>query len=457
MRILLRTPMIERPAFDRGSREHELEPKNVARILDLTLRIGELLLASGEAAEDVEAAMLGVASAYRLWHCEPEVTFTLIAISCQPSMVQPPITAERTVRRRSCDYTRLAAVYLLVSGIMAGQMAVTDAYHGLAEIHRNRHPYPVWLLVVASGLLGGAATLLVGGRADGTAWLGFASAFAAASAGDRLAALVASRGLPEFYQFVIAATPAPMVGILLSFNDLHLRGSLVTTGGLFALLPGRPMVSAVQDGLTGFYLTAAARMLEVLYLVAGIVIGVTLVLYVGVNNEANLKPYDSTGGTVNPPLQLAAAMLLTLAYAMLLQTDRHTVPLVVLNSAIGWATYGVLVNASVDAIVATGLSAGMVGLFGQLMARYRYASTLPHVTAAIAPLMPGSVLYFGMLSFAQNQPEAGLAYIGHASAMAMALAIGVNLGGEGARLFLRIPGATDQRLLRWHLWRGSRS
>ncbi len=162
MRILLRTPMIERPAFDRGSRGHDAEPENVARILDLTLRIGELLLASGEAAEDVEAAMLGVASAYRLWHCEPEVTFTLIAISCQPSPVHPPVTVERTVRRRSCDYTRLAAVYRLVSAIMTGQMAVTDAYRGLAEIHRNRHPYPTWLLVVASGLLAGAATLLVG-------------------------------------------------------------------------------------------------------------------------------------------------------------------------------------------------------------------------------------------------------------------------------------------------------
>ncbi len=248
-----------------------------------------------------------------------------------------------------------------------------------------------------------------------------------------------------------------MVGILLSFNDLHLRGSLVTTGGLFALLPGRTMVAAVQDGLTGFYLTAVARMLEVLYQVAGIVIGVMLVLYVGVNNEANLKPYDNTGGMVDPPLQLAAAMLLTLAFAMLLQTDRHTVPLVVLNGAIGWAAYGALVNAGVVAIVATGLSAGLVGLLGQLMARYRSTSTLPHVTAAIAPLMPGSLLYFGMLSVARSRPEVGLAYIGHASATAMALAIGVNLGGEGARLLLWMPGVTDHRLMRRHLRRGSRS
>ncbi|MFI9272211.1 threonine/serine exporter ThrE family protein [Kitasatospora sp. NPDC052896] len=447
MRILLRTPMVERPAFECGPRENESEPGNVARILDLTLRIGELLLASGEAAEDVEAAMLGVARAYRLCRCEPGVTFTLIAISYQPSLVDPPITAERTVRRRSCDYTRLAAVYRLASDIVAGQVAVDDAYHRLAEMRRSLRPYPVWLLAFASGLLAGAATFLVGARADGKAWFVFASAFTAAGAGDRLAALVGRRGLPEFYQFVIAAMPAALVGILLSFNELHLRGSLVVTGGLFALLPGRPMVAAVQDGLTGFYLTAAARLLEVLYLVAGIVIGVMLVLYVGVNSRANLKPYENLGGTGNPPLQLTAAMLLTLGFAMLLQTDRRTVPLVVLNSAIGWTTYGVLVNAHVETILATGLAAGLVGLFGQLMARHRRTSALPHVTAAIGPLMPGSMLYFGMLSFAQRQPEAGLDYIGHAGAMAMALAIGVNLGGEMAHLFMRMPGATGRLAL----------
>jgi uncharacterized membrane protein YjjB (DUF3815 family) len=186
-------------------------------------------------------------------------------------------------------------------------------------------------------------------------------------------------------------------------------------------------------------------MLEVLYLVAGIVIGVMLVLYVGVNNKANLKSFEGSGGTVNPPLQLAAAMLLALAFAVLLQTDRHSLPLVVLNSAIGWTTYGVLVNARVEPIVATGLAAGLVGLFGQLMARYRKAPALPHVTAAIAPLMPGSVLYFGMLALAQGQPEAGLSSVGRAAAMAMALAIGVNLGGEVARPFMRMPGATGRR------------
>ncbi|MGW6917378.1 threonine/serine ThrE exporter family protein [Kitasatospora sp. NPDC054939] len=447
MRTLLRTPMTERPSFERTPRElHPSAARNVPRILDLTLRIGELLLASGEAAEDVEAAMLGIAHAYRLDHCEPQVTFTLIGISHQPSLVEPPVTADRVVRRRTSDYTRLTAVYELVADITAEQVSVNDAYRRLAAIRRNRHPYPVWLLALNTGLLAGAATFLVGGRLDDKAWVVFASAFVAAVLGDRLASLIARRGLPEFYQFVLAAMPAGASGILLSLNDdWGLRGSVVITGGLFALLPGRALVAAVQDGLTGFYITAAARLLEVIYLVAGIVIGVMLILYLGVGFTAKLNPDEGLVGNENPPVQLVAAMLLTLAFAMLLQTDRRSLALVTLNSGIGWSSYGVLVyNADLSPIVATGVAAGLVGLFGQLMARYRYASALPYVTAAIGPLMPGSALYLGMLSFAQGHSGGGLVQITRAAAIALALAIGVNLGGEIARLFLKLPGGAGR-------------
>ncbi len=92
-------------------------------MLDLTLRIGELLLAGGEGAEDVEAAMFAVCRSYGLDRCEPNVTFTLLSISYQPSLVDDPVTASRTVRRRGTDYTRLAAVFQLVDDLSDAETA----------------------------------------------------------------------------------------------------------------------------------------------------------------------------------------------------------------------------------------------------------------------------------------------------------------------------------------------
>ncbi|MFZ4160646.1 threonine/serine ThrE exporter family protein [Streptomyces griseoincarnatus] len=444
MRTMLRMPVTERPAPEPVQRHDDSGPA-VPRVLDLSLRIGELLLAGGEGAEDVEAAMFAVCRSYGLDRCEPNVTFTLLAVSYQPSLVDDPVTASRTVRRRSPDYTRLAAVYHLVDDISDDETQVTleEAYRRLAEIRRNRHPYPGWALTLASGLLAGSASVLVGGGL-----LVFVAAAVGAMLGDRLAWLCAGRGLPEFYQFTVAAMPPAAIGVALTLTHADVKASAVITGGLFALLPGRALVAGVQDGLTGFYITASARLLEVLYFFVGIVIGVLTVLYFGVQLGANLVPDAALGGSdpPQPVLQIAASLGLSLAFSVLLQQERATVLMVTLNGGVAWVVYGAMHSAGdISPVASTAVAAGVVGLFGQLMARYRFASALPYTTAAIGPLLPGSATYFGLLGIAQNEVNRGLTSLTKAVALAMAIAIGVNLGSEISRLFLRIGSAEKRR------------
>ncbi|ELS55263.1 threonine/serine ThrE exporter family protein [Streptomyces viridochromogenes] len=440
MRTMLRMPVAERPAPERMPKAEEEGPA-VPRVLDLTLRIGELLLAGGEGAEDVEAAMFAVCRSYGLDRCEPNVTFTLLSITYQPSLVDDPVSAARTVRRRGTDYTRLAAVYQLVADLSdpESHISLEEAYRRLAEIRRNRHPYPTWVLTGASGLLAGAASVLVGGGL-----IVFIAAMLGAMLGDRLAWLCAGRGLPEFYQFTVAAMPPAAIGVALTLAHVDVRASAVITGGLFALLPGRALVAAVQDGLTGFYITASARLLEVMYFFVGIVVGVLVILYFGVNLGAKLTPDEALHTSERPYWQIAASMLLSLTFAVLLQQERSTVLAVTLNGGVAWVVYGAMhYVGEFSPVASTAVAAGLVGLFGQLMARYRFASALPYTTAAIGPLLPGSATYFGLLSIAQNEVDAGLVSLATAASLAMAIAIGVNLGSEISRLFLRIPGGSD--------------
>ncbi|NEA65534.1 threonine/serine exporter family protein [Streptomyces sp. SID12488] len=441
MRTMLRMPVAERPAPEqlRKAAEEDDGPA-VPRVLDMSLRIGELLLAGGEGAEDVEAAMFAVCRSYGLDRCEPTVTFTLLSITYQPSLVEAPVTASRTVRRRGTDYTRLAAVYRLVDDLSDSETATTleEAYRRLAEIRRNRHPYPGWALTVAAGLLAGAASVLVGGDL-----VVFVAAALGAMLGDRLAWLCAGRGLPEFYQFTVAAMPPAAIGIALTAAHVDVKASAVVTGGLFALLPGRALVAGVQDGLTGFYITASARLLEVMYFFVGIVVGVLLILYFGVKLGAELNPDAALGSVARPLWQIGASMLLSLTFAVMLQQERSTVLIVTLNGGVAWSVYGAMhYTGGFSPVASTAVAWGLVGLFGQLLSRYRYASALPYTTAAIGPLLPGSPTYFGLLSIAQNDMDAGLVSLSKAAALAMAIAIGVNLGSEISRLFLRVPSGS---------------
>lgn len=441
MRTMVRMPLAERPAPEVLVRVEEDEGPGpaVPRVLDLTLRIGELLLAGGEGAEDVEAAMFGVAHAFGLDRCEPTVTFTLLSMTHQPSLVDDPVTLSRTVRRRGTDYTRLAAVFALVTDITTGELTLEESYRRLADIRRNRHPFSKGALSLASGLLAGAASLLVGGE-----WLVFVLAAIGAILGDRLAWFCAGRGLPEFYQFVAAAMPPAAIGVsvVLVHSDFtaEIQAGAVITGGLFALIPGRALVAAVHDGLTGFYITASARLLEVIYLIVGIVCGVLIVLYVGGELGAELDP-EALRHQVRPEIQLFAAMLLALAFCVLLQQERHTVVLATFNGGVAWLIYGAMRDVGeLNPVAATFAAAGLVGLFGQLMSRYQFSSSLPYITAAIGPLLPGSATYFGLLNIAQGNMDPGMENIARAIALALAIAIGVNLGGELARLFIKTPG-----------------
>ncbi|MGW2423254.1 threonine/serine ThrE exporter family protein [Streptomyces sp. NPDC001709] len=443
MRTMLRMPVTERPAPEPVQREEGDGGPAVPRVLDLTLRIGELLLAGGEGAEDVEAAMFAVCRSYGLDRCEPNVTFTLLSISHQPSLVEDPVTASRTVRRRGTDYTRLAAVFRLVDDLTDPETHVSleEAYRRLVEIRRNRHPYPGWALTLASGLLAGAASMLVGGDL-----IVFVAAALGAMLGDRLAWLCAGRGLPEFYQFTVAAMPPAAIGVAFALAHVDVKASAVVTGGLFALLPGRALVAGVQDGLTGFYITASARLLEVLYFFVGIVAGVLVVLYFGVKIGGKLNPDAALIINERPLIQIAASMLLSLTFAVLLQQERSTVLWVTLNGGVAWSVYGAMhYVADISPVASTAVAAGLVGLFGQLLSRYRFASALPYTTAAIGPLLPGSATYFGLLNMAQNEVDKGLVSLANAASLAMAIAIGVNLGSEVFRLFLRVGSAGKRR------------
>ena len=283
-------------------------------------------------------------------------------------------------------------------------------------------------------------SVLVGGDA-----LVFVAAALGAMLGDRLAWLFAGRGLPEFYQFVVAAMPPAAIGVALTLaHSTDIRPSAVITGGLFALLPGRALVAGVQDGLTGFYITAAARLLEVMYFFIGIVIGVLLVLYLG---RAAGRPAQPGGGRFvvhdRPVVQILASMALCFAFAILLQQERSTVLAVTLNGGVAWVVYGAMARTAAASRRwrRRRWRRAWWGCSGSCFSRYRYTSSLPYITAAIGPLLPGSATYFGLLGVAQNELDRGSSRSSKAAATALAIAIGVNLGSEISRLFMRVPGA----------------
>src|SRR4051794_24328208 len=137
------------------------------RALDLVLRLGELLLASGEATERVNESMMSLAVAYELPRCEVAVTFTVISVSVHPGLGALPVTGARAIRRRSPAYWRLVAIHELIQEASVGLLDVDEARDRLRRIKRSEPPYgapyPPWLGVAALGLIAASAGVMTGG------------------------------------------------------------------------------------------------------------------------------------------------------------------------------------------------------------------------------------------------------------------------------------------------------
>jgi uncharacterized membrane protein YjjB (DUF3815 family) len=173
----------------------------------------------------------------------------------------------------------------------------------------------------------------------------------------------------------------------------------------------------------------------VLYLVAGIILGVLALLPVGVRLGAQFAPEGGLEHGLSSPIQIPAAALLAAALAVMVRTPRNIVPINALGGALAWSLFDLLAGFwGVNPIVATGISACAAALLGQATARFRHLSPLPYTTGALCPLLPGSLLYTGLLGLGQGKIIDGVADLSRAAATALALAVGVSIATEAARL-----------------------
>ncbi len=418
-----------RPAEPPDVGEEEPEDPETYRAMDLALRVGELLLASGEGTETVTEVMRSLAVAYGLPRAESAVTFTAITLSCQPGKGAAPVTGERLVRRRSPDYSRLVATHKLVEEAALGTVDLDEAFARLRAIKHGPSRYPEWLVAMALPLLAASASVLIGGGIV-VAGIAFVAAFLA----ERTTVGLARRGIAEFYQLGIAAMMGSATGIALIASGVSLPASAVVSGAIMALLPGRALVASVQDGISGAYVSSSARLLEVFYTVAAIVSGVGVTVYAAVKLGVTLPLGALPTMALNArPEQVLGAVGIAVTFALSLRAPVRAL----LSSAVGggaiWVAYVLLRDNQVPPVLATGIAAALIGLVAHLVARWQRSPALPYVVPIIGPLLPGTLLYQGLVEINQGQINEGLLNLSQAMAVALALGVGINVGGELVR------------------------
>lgn len=445
---ILEAPMREQPSpvTDMAMGPELPDDATVHFALELALRIGEVQMATGAGAADVTATILAVTSTLGLPQCEVDVIYTSITVTCHRGTQMAPVTAVRVVRSRSLDYSRLTAVEELVKKITRNQISAEDAYAELRKVNAAPHPYPRWVATLALGGMAASVTVFINGDAATAALAFFVSALI-----DRVGRVLNRYALPMFFQQTIGGLIATLITMAAISSDIGAfkSPSLVAAAAITVLLSGLGTVSAVQDAITGYNVTAAGRSMEVALMSAGLITGVVIAFQIAVSlgfvKRTPLPVLPEPTAIGLPILMLAGAG--TAGFFALASYSRMR-PLLVAAVAgmVGTGTYGAIRLSGGDAIVATAVAATLVGFCGGLLARRLRVTPLVVAVSGITPLLPGLSTYRGLYELAIS-PGGELTTLMKAIALGLALAAGVVLGEYLAQPLRTRLGRLERKLV----------
>ncbi len=391
--------------------------------MDLALRIGELLLSSGAGAGDVSAAMNNVARACGLRRFTADVMFTELTMSQQSSPDAPALIQIRQVRYRDVDYGDVTEVDHLIRDLVAGEVDRVEATSRLNRIISSGHARPRWSVTLALGVMGAGVGLLLGGD-----WLVVVLAAAAAMLVDLLQRQMGRRRLPVFYQQVAGGLLATLIAVGVAATPADVSPSLVISTSIVMLLAGVNFLGAIQDALTGFPVTAGARILEAVLATAGIVAGVSGGLQVADVLGVDLGRVDPGAYTLAAvPAMMVGGAVAAAAYAFSAYAPPRALAPIAAVSAVAVGLYAVAFDRGFGIAWSSALAALLLGLVSYPVASRARIPALVVVAAGIMPFLPGLSIFRGLTLMGTN-PSAGLLAMVTAAAIAIGLSSGAILG-----------------------------
>jgi uncharacterized membrane protein YjjB (DUF3815 family) len=202
----------------------------------------------------------------------------------------------------------------------------------------------------------------------------------------------------------------------------------VITSTIILLLAGVSFMGAIQDALTGYPLTAGARILEALLATAGVIAGVSgglIVARMGGVDLGRVNPGASALATM--PLTVIGGMVTAAAFAFASYAPRRALPPIAVIGGASTAAYYVAYNSALGIAWASAVAAIIVGLVSYSVAGRVRVPALVVVVSGVVPLLPGLSIYRGLAQM-NTGGSSGLLSLVNAAAIAIALSAGVILG-----------------------------
>lgn len=410
--------------------------------LDFALKLGETLFRFGAGALEVETSIIVVTQAFGVHETEVDITNQSISLNYAPAG-KTPYTLQRVVRSWSQNYAGLAMLHRLVSAVASGDVDRDEARQRLADIRHQPKPFPKWLNTLAAGLFAATFVLFIGGGL-----VGAGVALLSTSLLMTVMDLMGRARIPEFFATMAGGFIATVIALVLYELDVPLAPSLVVAGGIMLLLPSGRFVSAAQDAINGFPVTAAGRFVSAALIFAALIAGImSAVVFASMLGFAELH-VDDASSSAYPTWFMAVLVFLAAVWDSIFEQSEWKLLLpTALVSLTGYLAYAAADALGIGPRLTPAIAAVVIGALGRYVALKMGAAQLVVAVPAILFLLPGLTIFRSMYGIAMDTGAMmdGLVGLFNASAVIMAIAAGVVLGDTIARPFTTALQANERR------------
>lgn len=434
--------------------DDSVSQRHARSVIELCLRVGEAMLATGASSADVVATCIRLSSSFGITGMHVDIAFTSITVSVHRGLDEDPISVMRIVKARTTDYTRLRDVYRLIEEITESPEPVDPdvARRHLGEILVQPHPYRRWVVAAGKAILAAGVVVMY----DASFVVIVAAALSAIVA-DIVTRRLEKWGVSAFFVQMAAAVVITMfasglywasnIGIQLPGN---IQPTVIVISGIMLLLSGIGLTASARDAIDGYYITASARGLEVLMMTLGLTVGISLTIGFTMRLGIPIEVGTSLGRTDNIFAGMAGAGLIGIGFALTSYVRLIIAPIMAALASIVFAVFFIVQPFLPDPGLAPGVAGVVAGVLSYLVYRWITVPEAALTMAGIIGLIPGLTVYRGLFTL-MDGPQgivAALTELFTALAVGIGLAAGTTIGGHVTRRAFGLDRAARQSMRR---------
>ena len=398
--------------------------------MHLLLKTGQLLMESGADSDRTVRDMMRTADFLGIPHerIHMHVMYTTLMLNINDN--QHTYTEFRKVTKHGVNMTTLSAISKLTWRALRKQYTLDDFERQLDHIAAQPRAYTFWQTAIGAGAACGGFCKLFGGS-----WLDFLLTAVCAIIGFSVRRLCQRYGFNDYACIAITAFAATLAAWATQFATGDLHWYPLIACALF-LVPGIPLINAVDDLLNGFIMAGMTRATHTLLIVGSMTFGiVTAIRIAGIS--------DFTSVSLSPDTiylsQVIAAAISAMGFSIIFNLPHRLLPVVAVGGIITvlLRNFAVL-ECGLSQTAGSFLGAAVVGLLALKAIHWFHTPNIILTIPSAIPMIPGVLLYrllFALINIDSLGPDALLAGL-RSGVNAVTIIIGIAVGVAIPNIFI---------------------